>query len=132
MRWTRATPDQVEAIEVQDRVRFPGADPPKRGTVWWVLGGDAAQGYCGARATVADRVDLERVYVAPALRGRGLQRRAIRVRERWGRDQGARVAKTYTWTGNIGSMRSLIAMGYTIEARTWDGTHGWLHWTRDL
>ncbi len=128
---TRATPDEIEWIEVLDRARFPGADTPGRGTVYWILDHDAGRGYCAARLT-PEGAYMERSYVGPALRGKRLQRHMIRVRCRWARAQGAKRVTTYTWSGNVGSMRNLIACGFTIADRSWDGQRVWIHWARDL
>ena len=131
MRITRATPAQVEAIAAQDRRLFPGARDlePDHRAAWWVVDGRPRLGYC--TATVGpEGLFLERAWLTPSLRGRGLQRRMIRVREAWGRRMGARMSRTYTWGGNVASMNSLIRCGYTIELRVWNGKKSWIHWRR--
>lgn len=52
--------------------------------------------------------------VHPASRGRGLQRRLIRVRERYARRHGFPRAVTYTSSDNVHSANNLIECGYRL------------------
>lgn len=133
--WTvhvrRATETQARAVRALERVHFPGSTRVPGGVVWWVVDGDPSNGYAGARMD-GDALVLERAWVAPALRGRGLQGRLVRARVAWGRRQGARRAITYTWGGNVGSMRALVRAGFLPARRSWDGTHSWITFERPL
>lgn len=104
---------------------------PHPDTVWWVVDGDPRNGWAGARIDQGELV-LERVWVSPRLRGRGLQLQLIRKRLRWGRRQGCLRARTYTWGGNLASMNSLIRAGFRMCGRTWDGAHSWVSWEKWL
>jgi GNAT superfamily N-acetyltransferase len=71
-----------------DRQIFADCDPPPWESVtWWVVcDGRNVVGYAGA--SLMDRgktLQLVRVGLAPEARGKGLQRRLIAARQRWGR-----------------------------------------------
>lgn len=111
MRLTRATPEQARECREID-FGWSESHAPE-GCAWWVVDGAPVNGYCAAQITPdGETVRLERAYVAPTLRGLGLQRRMIRVRLRFGRARGASKAYTYTWGGNVRSQRSLIREGF--------------------
>lgn len=126
---------------------FPGEEPPDIGphTAWWVAYTDKGRpvAYAGAMYWAPDRaVYLHRAGVLPDTRGRGLQRRLIRARERWGKGRGATCAYTYTAHHNTASANNLIACGYRLWIpTTWGGSTeptrprgatAWLYWIRRL
>jgi GNAT superfamily N-acetyltransferase len=100
-----------------DRQIFADCDPPPWESVtWWVVcDGRNVVGYAGA--SLMDRgktLQLVRVGLAPEARGKGLQRRLIAARQRWGRRARARRSIAYTATWNTGSSNNLIRMGYEL------------------
>lgn len=104
------------------------------GSTWWVDGRDA---FCAARITTDDGVrvcHLTSAWVAPAMRSRGMQRRMIRVRVAWAKREGCSRVRTYTWGGNLPSMRSLIRSGFVPFRRVWEADlmRSYLFWTREL
>lgn len=124
---------------------FPGIpEPPARDARWIALGpGGEVFGFCAA---VMARPDAERSHglggpvcylsragVLPDRRGLGLQRSAIRVRERWARGRGAVALVTDTNPENAHSARNLTRCGFSAwdPAWAWSG-RPWRYWRRDL
>ncbi len=87
-------------------------------STWWLaeaelLGHWEPVGYAAAELTNNDTYAfLNRAGVMPVARGQGLQKRLIKVREKWARAHGATHAWTYVYYSNLASMRSLISCGY--------------------
>lgn len=139
MRIRRARDEDAEDILELDRELFTAGEPPlelEGLTLWVAHEGEELAGYAAARMSYhwADAVYLARAGVAPAFRGRGLQRRFIRARERWARAQGARRCITDTAPSNAASTNSLIRCGYrmiTPECGPWAGS-GATYWGRRL
>jgi GNAT superfamily N-acetyltransferase len=59
-----------------------------------------------------DTVFLSRAGILPGSQGRGLQKRLIRVREKWAKAQGAGWVITYTTLQNYPTLVNLIRTGY--------------------
>jgi GNAT superfamily N-acetyltransferase len=57
-------------------------------------------------------VFLERAGVLPIAKGLGLQRRMVRVRERWAQEVGASCCLTYAIYSNYPSIINLLRCGY--------------------
>lgn len=143
MQLTRATPDHEGQLRALDAQAFPDAAFPDD-SVFWVIGGDPALGYCSAEIRPAvpsgHAVYLTRAWVCPELRRQGWQARMIRVRMAYGMALGAQAARTYTAGDNVPSFRSLIRAGFlpyeTIPYRTSgpadDLDGAWILWERDL
>jgi len=136
----RALDDDLVDVRVIERECFPGdawrvADAWDRWD-WWVAEDDAGDVCAFAAAVIIDGASaafLALAGVAAESRGRGLQRRLIRVREAWARGQCCDRVVTYTAPGNLASANSLIATGYRLydPAEAW-GVDGALYWWRDL
>lgn len=135
----RAKEDEIDEILELDRELFsPGYFPPAQGgdVQWWLAEEDGhTVGYAAAKPCKGDPlcIYLSRVGVIRAARGRGLQRRLIRVRERWGRANGAILSVSDTLYDNVASTRSLIACGYLpfLPREPWAG-RGSTYWQRSL
>ncbi len=87
-----ALDDELDDIAALDRTLFPGDAPLSAKELdaweWWVAESryaDTIVGYCAAApsAQYNDVTYLARVGVREAVRGLGLQRRFVRVREHW-------------------------------------------------
>jgi len=69
--------------------------------------------FCTARKLRWENaVFLERAGVLPLASGLGLQRRMIRLRERWAREIDATTCLTYTMLKNYASIVNLLRCGY--------------------
>lgn len=133
MRIQPATARDMEAIAVLWPVAELGPWSPEAEALWWVVAdGRAVAGFASAKADEHGDVDLTSAYVDPRYRGRGLHARLIRVRIRWAKKIGAGRVSTYTWGGNLPSMRALIRARFVMVSRTWDGERSWITWSREL
>jgi RimJ/RimL family protein N-acetyltransferase len=99
------------------------------GSLWWVVyRGKQPIGYAGLRPCReghnAGLGFLCRVGVLPRHRGRGLQKRLIRVREAAARALGLRELVTYCVPWNCASINSLVRCGYRFyrPAAKWGGS----------
>lgn len=110
----RRTDNTAEIAEL-DRLYISGtplSDVELEDSQWWIAEEhNIVLGFCGARI-VNDECFLIRSAVCVGARGRGLQKRFIRLRIRWARAQGVSRAHTYVHVTNIPSMRSLINCGF--------------------
>lgn len=106
-----------------------------RGQWWLVWDGPTPVAFAGAYIHAPDKYCyLYRVGVLSTHRGHGLQRRLIRVREQWGREQGdIKGFYTYTTSDNLASANNLIRSGYRlfIPSRRWGGKRA-LYWAKKL
>lgn len=101
---------------------------------WWVAFRDGEPvGFCGVQRarTEPGSAYLSRAGVLQSARGNGLQRRFLRCRERWARDQGMEAAITYTLPTNYPSMNNLIASGYRTCAGSYLGSDV-VYWRKRL
>lgn len=112
--------DDFAILQTLDEKFFPGVPEEAanwRNGRWWLLEcGREVVGYAGARILPAP--DVATLYMCRAAierghRGKGLQKRLIRVRLSWGRKQSCRTAITYTMQ-NPASANSLIACGFRV------------------
>jgi RimJ/RimL family protein N-acetyltransferase len=105
-----------EDLEWLDRLSFPGDTPyPKKGAEWWIAYDEkTCIGFAGIKNVGHDTAFLCRVGVIKAYRGQGLQKKMVRVRERWARSRGFHYIITYTSAYNLKSANSLIQCGYRL------------------
>jgi GNAT superfamily N-acetyltransferase len=104
-------------------------------SVWWIgCDGETPVAFCGARIVDGHTMYLSLSGVLASARGKRLQRRMVRLRERWARSRGLRWAVTYTSPTNYPSANTLIRCGYKLyaPAYAWAGRKGWLYWQRGL
>ena len=132
--------DIAELIhELHDEVFGDSAPPvdPERGH-WWLLydvdGSREVAGFCGLTPTYSDPTIgyLKRAGVLPMHRGKGLQRRLVRVREARARRNGWTHIVTDT-TDNPPSANNLISCGYRIyrPPQPW-GYPETIYWSKAL
>lgn len=75
---------------------------------------------------------MVRAGVAPAYQGQGLQKRLIRIRERFARKQGMNWLITSTYA-NMRSANNLISCGFRIFEPTLEwGAEGTIYWSKQL
>jgi len=117
----RIVPSKNVALirSLEDRIFGSDAsyfEGPERGNFYWLVKrGAVPVGYCSVRPSVFDpthTVFLSRSGVLHAARGKGLQRRMIRVRVAWARARRYKFAVTYCSTSNIWSARNLFTEGF--------------------
>lgn len=81
----------------------------------WEEGTEYPVGFCSVRKSdVKHCAFLARAGLLPQARGQKLQRRLIRVRERWARQQGLKACITYVANDNPASLINLLKCGYDI------------------
>ena len=93
-----------------DRLYFP------EDGVWWLMDhGPLHVGFACATPSLQHEkgIYLSRSGLLPTYRGRGLQKRLIRVRLAWARRAGYRIAVSDT-TDNLPSANNLIACGFKL------------------
>lgn len=132
--------DDLDLVAELDGQAFPEA-PLTRSELaraaWWVVwhpdGYPVA--YAGARGCeTIPAVFLSRCAVMADWRGLGLQKRLLRVRERWARSlEGIEAIVTYTAPDNTHSMNNLIRAGFVTDRHTgpYCGS-GFVYWRKDL
>lgn len=136
-RIVKVDPEQYgPLIHDMHRVCFPDFIlPPLHGDWWLAKDGDVLHGFAGLWPSV--RVEgagyLCRAGVLPAARGRGLQRKLIRVRERAAKKKGWTALFSDTDPSNAHSMNNLIACGYRAfrPSEPWSGEQ-WCYWRKIL
>jgi GNAT superfamily N-acetyltransferase len=122
---------QMDVRCFRNEIRY--IDP---GAQWWVIrdGRGRPAGYAGLLHYERNTVFLCRSGILPEYRGRDLQQRLIRVRLRYGRKHGARLAITYTAYNNVASSNNLIASGFHMydPSFAWAGRDGVIYWQKKL
>lgn len=125
----------IELCNELHRELLPGDDLyDSEGAAWWLAyDGDKPVAFAAAKLVAGGSVFLARAGVRRCARGRGLQRRLIRVRERWARAQGATSAVTYADRLNAPSINSLVGAGYRAfdPAEEW-GSDSCVYFLKDL
>jgi GNAT superfamily N-acetyltransferase len=106
----------------------------KRGQ-WWVVYNDEGEpvAFAGARPVEvgSKMIYLCRCGVVPEYRGRGLQKKLIRVRLRYARKAGFKTAVTDT-ADNVPSANNLIACGFTMYTPEYKWALDSQYWWKDL
>lgn len=109
--------------------------PPDEGAWWVAYDGASPVAFASVRpsAQFGDCGYLSRAGVLSSHRGRGLQKRLIRVREQYARRQGWRWLLTDTAPGNSPSANSLITCGFRLytPTRPW-GLQGACYWRKPI
>ncbi len=130
--------EDLEIVMELDRTLFPGEAmrlDEAEASNWWVAytqdGTPVA--YAGLSVPGPQKWGfLSRAGVLPVARGGGLQKRLIRVRERWARAHGLTHTWTYVATFNVPSQRSLIGCGYLPYRYVCDAAFAGIYFKRSL
>ncbi len=128
------TPDDFAAIDVLQAICPPGDRPAKTNIgAWWIAYDDGEPiAFAGIRPSLRwiDCMYLCRSGVVPEARGKGLQKRLIRVRAAYARQMSMNWLISDT-TCNPASANSLIACGFRLyePAQPWGNRHT-LYWRK--
>jgi GNAT superfamily N-acetyltransferase len=110
----------------------PALNPNVAAWLGWAKGTPVA--FCTARYWRSEgSVFLERAGVLPIAQGNGLQRRMIRLREKWAKQQGAECVLTYVEARNYESLVNLLRCRYRLyePANPW-GIEGGHYFRKEL
>ncbi len=114
----------MELINRLDTQLMGTATNPNTQFIWWIVRVDGRlAGYCGLG--LYDEADpyayLARAGILPEFRGKGIQRRLIKIREDEARKRGYHYIITYTARHNLASANNLIKSGYRLyrPAKCW-------------
>lgn len=119
MKVTLRRSDDVQTAYALHLILFPEDEweDETLGNVYWIAKDSTGTpvGFCAARWSSFDGwVFLSRAGVLPCARGHKLQRRMIRVRERWARSVGATGVLTYVHKDNHASLSNLMKCNYRL------------------
>lgn len=132
----RRSTDAATLILLQKEC-LPTDDPldPSKGDWWVAWEGQEPVAFACLKPTRGDPSTgyLARAGVVKAARGKGLQKRLIRVREARAKALGMQCVVTDTANFNVASSNSLIACGYRLyrPAYLW-GFHDGNYWKKEL
>lgn len=126
----------VELMDSMDRNTITGSDPFEKGEgYWWIAyDGKTPAGFAGMtlheNGTMAF---LCRCGVLPEYRGKGLQRKLIKVRERLAKKIGVKWLVSYTTRKRLVSGNNLIKCGFLLfdPPFSW-GDKYWLHFRKEI
>jgi len=109
--------EDFQSVVWLDSMCFPSDHPLTdfEETVFWIGSFEGHPvAYCGAKPIDETCVYLSRVGVLKEFRGQGLQRRMIKLRERWAKKEGYKEIISATSRANYASSNNLIACGYKL------------------
>jgi GNAT superfamily N-acetyltransferase len=134
--------DNLIRLNRMEKICFPeierGALGPydKKSAEWWFSYNDTntPKAFAGAKMWEPDNcVFLCLSGVLPEARGKGLQKRLIRVRLKWAKKMKAKGAYTYTADDNLASANSLIGCGFKLFEPSYKwGLDDGLYWYIDI
>lgn len=112
---------QVEALHT---LIFPDDDWEEADAAWILWDEhESPRGFCTVQALKGcDEATayMTRAGILPGVRGARLQRRMLRARERWAKEQECRVAITYATYDNWPSIANLLKSGYRFYRPLWN------------
>lgn len=111
----RRTEDLQAIVDLDKELITPAMKETElAGATWWLAELEGAPvGYAGIKLIPGEgKAFLCRAGVVEAARGKGLQKRLIRVRTRFAKSQGVLRCYTYVKDSNLASMRSLLSCGF--------------------
>lgn len=122
--------EDLDLISTMDKECFPNDDPPNlEDTTWWVYYEDGeAIAYCSLSIVDGNIGFLSRSGVMPGHRGKGLQKKMIRHRERVAKREKLAKIITYTFIENVYSSNNLISAGYKLYLPDEGTEDSFLHW----
>lgn len=105
------------------------------GNAYWVLlANDFPVGFCIGTDIGHKLLYLSRSGIFTTHRGKGLQKKMIQVREKWGRRNNLESSITYCLLNNPASINSLISSGYRVfePDYAWAGRTGVVYLKKSL
>lgn len=115
IRRARSAADRLECNSLQVAVFSNGEHRDPNKDHWWLaLVHDQPAGFACLRVMDSKIAYLALAGVLPKYRGRGIQKRLIKLRENYARALGCKVMITYVAWANWPSANSLIRAGYKI------------------
>ncbi len=135
VRYVRDINKEIGGIRELDKELFGFVVVGIKKKHWWVV---KDNGFLAAYAALSINEEygyafLARVGVHQNYRGRGLQKRFIKAREKFALDQGINRVITYTAPHNVSSNNSLITSGYkTYNPGVEYVGEGWIYWIKPL
>jgi GNAT superfamily N-acetyltransferase len=125
-----------QRIALMDATLFRG-DHPIEGwheNAWWIgTEGGVNACYCGIKQLDEDTGYMTRSGVIREFQGKGYQKRMIRARIKWAKEQKLKFIITDTVIDNPASVNSLISMGFKqyVPQAPWKGPDA-LYWIREI
>lgn len=112
----------TKLIKKLDKTIFPDDNPVEisKGIYWWIAidtSSNTPVAYAGSYHMISYAIKksvLHRAGVLSKYRGHGLQRRLIKVRERFAKKEKCKEIVTYTSYDNIHSSNNLIKCGFVL------------------
>lgn len=106
---------QIKQLQELDHIIFVDRDSVPR-TTWWLVfdDNDCPVGFAGVSLQSYYTAFLCRCGLLDVARGRGLQRRLIRVREKFCRSRQIKRIVTYVYHDNLASANNLCKEGYRL------------------
>lgn len=132
MKYKLSRTDDLRTVRRLHRKLFPNDEYDLEGQLWVCRDSNKNPvGFCAARLLEdMETVFLNRSGVLPIANGNGLQRRMIKVRERWAAEGGAKNIVTYALHDNHASIVNLVKSGYLLYHPAWrwasEGVHYFL------
>jgi len=130
---------RILLIQELDKICFPEDAPLEQvdllSTIWFIAyEGKTVAAYAGIKVVQGNTGYLIRAGVLPDHRGKGLQTKLIKIRERWANKNGLKYLITYTTTDHVVSANSLIRCGFKLyrPASPWAGDYDWLYFLKTL
>lgn len=120
----------IDPVHRLDAAIFEADEPSKLLESAWFL--VKFQGQAVAFGGIRDDGFLLRAGVLPQHRGNGLQRRLIRRRVKWAKDNGLRKVWTYTSTSNASSANNLIREGFEVYVPEEFNPGEFIYWRKRL
>ena len=116
--------ESVATVKALHTLILPNDDWEAGSAYWVAWDGDTPVGFCSVKRISSENCAyLLRAGVLSVAQGKSLQRRMIRVRERWARDQKMDALLTYCTYDNHSSLVNLLRCNYKLyhPANAWAG-----------
>jgi RimJ/RimL family protein N-acetyltransferase len=127
--------DLYKVVQLMDKNIFAGCNNEfKENREWWVILDDMSRivAYCGSIYTEGICIFV-RAWVKKSHRGKGIQKKMIRIRTKAAKDKGCYIVITYTTKDNYPSVNNLIAKGFKFYFPEYAyGGKEMLYWSKQV